>query len=113
MLGVLLGLRMLLFGIAEIMFGLALHDVHSSLDSPERRPGGAAPARAGLTRTARGQPTWASGTGMSSAVSVVSCSSVGSSIVTRRVAWLATAASNRLRASRPLPNPRSRVCAAR
>jgi uncharacterized membrane protein HdeD (DUF308 family) len=38
-LGILLGLRILLFGIAEIMFGLALHDVHSSLDSP-----GAAPA---------------------------------------------------------------------
>jgi uncharacterized membrane protein HdeD (DUF308 family) len=38
-LGILLGLRILLFGVAEIMFGLALHDVHSSLDSP-----GAAPA---------------------------------------------------------------------
>jgi len=30
-LGVLLGVRMLLFGIAEIMFALALHDVHSDL----------------------------------------------------------------------------------
>jgi uncharacterized membrane protein HdeD (DUF308 family) len=37
-LGVLLGLRILLFGIAEIMFGLALHDVHSSLDSPGTAP---------------------------------------------------------------------------
>jgi uncharacterized membrane protein HdeD (DUF308 family) len=37
-LGILLGLRILLFGVAEIMFGLALHDVHSSLESP----GGAA-----------------------------------------------------------------------
>ena len=42
---------------------------------------------------------------MSSAVSVVSWSSVGSSTATSRVAWLATAASNRLRASRPLPKP--------
>ena len=33
-LGVLLGLRMLLFGISEIMFGLALHHVHTSLDAP-------------------------------------------------------------------------------
>lgn len=33
-LGILLGLRILLFGVSEIMFGLALHDVHSSLDSP-------------------------------------------------------------------------------
>lgn len=30
-LGVLLGIRMLLFGISEIMFGLALHEVHSEL----------------------------------------------------------------------------------
>lgn len=30
-LGVLLGLRMLLFGVSEIMFGLALHDVRASL----------------------------------------------------------------------------------
>jgi uncharacterized membrane protein HdeD (DUF308 family) len=30
-LGVLLGVRMLLFGIAEIMFALALHDFHSDL----------------------------------------------------------------------------------
>jgi uncharacterized membrane protein HdeD (DUF308 family) len=37
-LGILLGLRILLFGIAEIMFGLALHDVHSSLDSPGTAP---------------------------------------------------------------------------
>jgi uncharacterized membrane protein HdeD (DUF308 family) len=37
-LGVLLGLRILLFGIAEIMFGLALHDVHSSLESPGTAP---------------------------------------------------------------------------
>jgi uncharacterized membrane protein HdeD (DUF308 family) len=29
-LGLLLGIRMLLFGIAEIMFGLALHHVHSN-----------------------------------------------------------------------------------
>jgi uncharacterized membrane protein HdeD (DUF308 family) len=34
-LGVLLGLRMLLFGISEIMFGLALHHVHTSLDAPD------------------------------------------------------------------------------
>ena len=33
-LGVLLGLRMLFFGISEIMFGLALHHVHTSLDAP-------------------------------------------------------------------------------
>ena len=31
---VLLGLRMLFFGISEIMFGLALHHVHSALDTP-------------------------------------------------------------------------------
>jgi uncharacterized membrane protein HdeD (DUF308 family) len=37
-LGILLGLRILLFGIAEIMFGLALHDVHSSLESPGTAP---------------------------------------------------------------------------
>jgi uncharacterized membrane protein HdeD (DUF308 family) len=37
-LGVLLGLRILLFGIAEIMFGLALHEVHSSLESPGTTP---------------------------------------------------------------------------
>jgi uncharacterized membrane protein HdeD (DUF308 family) len=30
-LAVLLGVRMLFFGIAEIMFALALHDVHSDL----------------------------------------------------------------------------------
>lgn len=30
-LGLLLGIRMLLFGISEIMFGLALHHVHSNL----------------------------------------------------------------------------------
>ena len=33
-LGVLLGLRMLFFGIAEIMFGLALHHVHTQLETP-------------------------------------------------------------------------------
>jgi uncharacterized membrane protein HdeD (DUF308 family) len=33
-LGILLGLRILLYGVAEIMFGLALHDVHSSLEPP-------------------------------------------------------------------------------
>jgi uncharacterized membrane protein HdeD (DUF308 family) len=37
-LGVLLGLRMLLFGIAEIMFGLALHHVQRSLGSPPHVP---------------------------------------------------------------------------
>jgi uncharacterized membrane protein HdeD (DUF308 family) len=37
-LGILLGLRILLFGIAEIMFGLALHEVHSSLESPGTTP---------------------------------------------------------------------------
>jgi uncharacterized membrane protein HdeD (DUF308 family) len=37
-LGILLGLRILLFGIAEIMFGLALHDVHSPLESPGTAP---------------------------------------------------------------------------
>jgi uncharacterized membrane protein HdeD (DUF308 family) len=37
-LGVLLGLRILLFGLAEIMFGLALHDVHTSFDSPPPEP---------------------------------------------------------------------------
>jgi uncharacterized membrane protein HdeD (DUF308 family) len=30
-LGLLLGIRMLLFGISEIAFGLALHDVRGSL----------------------------------------------------------------------------------
>ena len=40
-LGVLLGLRMLFFGIAEIMFGLALHHVHTSLDAPGAPGGGA------------------------------------------------------------------------
>jgi len=33
-LGILLGLRMLFFGISEIMFGLALHHVHMSLETP-------------------------------------------------------------------------------
>jgi uncharacterized membrane protein HdeD (DUF308 family) len=33
-LGILLGLRMLLFGVSEIMFGLALHHVHTSLEPP-------------------------------------------------------------------------------
>jgi uncharacterized membrane protein HdeD (DUF308 family) len=42
-LGVLLGLRILLFGIAEIMFGLALHDVHSSLESPGTAPASSPP----------------------------------------------------------------------
>jgi uncharacterized membrane protein HdeD (DUF308 family) len=37
-LGVLLGLRMLFFGISEIMFGLALHHVHTSLDTPAPAP---------------------------------------------------------------------------
>jgi uncharacterized membrane protein HdeD (DUF308 family) len=37
-LGILLGLRMLLFGVSEIMFGLALHDVHSSFDPPPPAP---------------------------------------------------------------------------
>jgi uncharacterized membrane protein HdeD (DUF308 family) len=33
-LGILLGLRILLFGLSEIMFARALHEAHSSLDSP-------------------------------------------------------------------------------
>src|SRR5581483_11111950 len=44
----------------------------------------------------------------SRAVSDCSCASVGFFIATTRVAWPATAASNRLRASRPLPKPLSR-----
>ena len=115
-LGVLLGLRMLLFGISEIMFGLALHatctDAGARRSRRHRGRAAANPSRPDATGALKPHGT-ASATGMSSAVSVVSCSSVGSSIVTSRVAWLATAASNRLRASRPLPNPRSRVCAAR
>ena len=45
---------------------------------------------------------------MSTGSSMQSCSSVGSVMVTTRDAWRVIVASNRLRASRPFPNPLSR-----
>ena len=45
---------------------------------------------------------------MSAATKVLRASSLGSSTSTTRLAWRATAASNRLRAARPLPKPWSR-----